>query len=122
MTGEIVKKLRECFKTAERVEKKGFDYKIPEEWFYILYYCGLAILSVFGVESRSQRYTALFLRYVKEKALIEYDEARYSSSIRIEAVRENYDVTIILCKEALAQAEEIVFSKREYKVPEELLR
>ena len=55
-------------------KEKGFDYKLPEEWFYTLYYCALAILSKFGIESRSQRCTALFLRYVKDKGLIEYDD------------------------------------------------
>ena len=54
-------------------KEKGFDYKIPEEWYYILYYCALAILSKFGVESRSQKYTALFLKYIKEKGVIDYD-------------------------------------------------
>lgn len=44
---------------------KGFEYKIPEEWFYTLYYCALAILSKFGVESRSQKCTAIFLKYVR---------------------------------------------------------
>lgn len=29
---------------------------------------------MFGVESRSQRCTALFLRYVKQKGLIAYDD------------------------------------------------
>ena len=55
-------------------KEKEFDYKLPEEWFYTLYYCALAILCIFGVESRSQRCTALFLKYVKEKGLIDYDD------------------------------------------------
>ncbi len=124
-------------------KEKGFDYKIPEEWFYTLYYCALAILSKFGIESRSQRYTALFLKYVKEKDLIDYDdefikritvyskkgeesdvdkreEARYSSSIKIEAVRERYEEITLFCKNAISQAEEIVFSKGEFKIPKEL--
>ena len=54
-------------------KENEFEYKIPEEWFYTLYYCALAILAMFGVESRSQRCTALFLRYVKDKKLIDYD-------------------------------------------------
>lgn len=179
-TEETAKKLRECFKTAEREEKsglkhkgllirtpndeeakgyiekakrelelcdlykdKGFDYKIPEEWFYTLYYCALAILSKFGVESRSQKYTALFLEYVKEKGLIDYDnefvkrisvyskkgeesdvdrreEARYSPLIKIEKVRERYGEITMSCKKAISQAEEIIFSDKELKVPEEI--
>ena len=55
-------------------KEKGFDYKIPEEWFYTLYYCALAILSKFGIESRSQKCTAFFLRYAKDGGLIEYDD------------------------------------------------
>ncbi len=26
--------------------ERGFDYKLPEEWFYTFYYCALAILSI----------------------------------------------------------------------------
>ena len=181
MTEEIVKKLRECFKIAEKNEKEGikhkgllirkpndqeakeyiqkakgelelcalykekrFDYKIPEEWFYSLYYCALAILSKFGIESRSQKYTALFLEYLQEKGLIEYDsefirritvyskkgeesdvdrreEARYSSSIKIEKVENLYEETTALCKEAISRAEDIVFSDKIFGVPKELI-
>ena len=181
MIEEIEKKLRECFKIAEKNEKegikhkgllirkpndkeakeyiqkakrelelcdfykeKGFDYKIPEEWFYTLYYCALAIISKFGIESRSQKYTALFLEYLKEKGLIDYDsefirritvyakkseesdvdrreEARYSSSIKIERVENLYEETTALCKEAISQAEDIVFSDEIFKIPRELV-
>ena len=180
MTEEIAKKLRECFKTAEKNEKegvkhkgllirkpndkeareyiqkakmnlelcelyrqKGFDYKIAEEWFYTLYYCALAILSKFGVETRSQRYTALFLQYIHQKKLIDYDEefikritvyaekdeksevdereeSRYSSSLTSEKIKERYAEMTALCKKAISQSEEIVFSNKKYKVPEEL--
>lgn len=125
-------------------KEKEFDYKLLEEWFYILYYCALAILSKFGVETRSQRYTTLFLKYVKDKELIEYDnefierimvhkkkgeesdvdkreEARYSSEIKIEKIEEQYDSMTNLCKKAIFQAEEIVYSDKELKVPKELL-
>ena len=50
-------------------KQKGFDYKIPEEWYYTIYYCALAILSKFGIESRSQKCTASFLRYAKDNEL-----------------------------------------------------
>lgn len=126
-------------------KEKGFDYKLPEEWFYILYYCAIAILSKFGVESRSQKYTALFVRYIKDKEIIDYDdeliemitvhskkgevsnvdkreEARYGSSIKIEGIEKEYEETTKLCKKAIYQAEEIIFSNKEFKVPEELLR
>ncbi len=125
-------------------KEKGFDYKLPEEWFYILYYCAIAILSKFGVESRSQRYTALFIRYIKDKGIIDYDneliemitvhvkkgemsyvdkreEARYGPLIKIEEVEEEYEETTQLCKKAISQAEEIIFSNKEFKVPGELL-
>ncbi len=123
---------------------KGFDYKLPEEWFYILYYCAIAILSKFGVESRNQRYTALFLKYLKEKGIIEYDyelieritvhtkkgeesdvdkreEARYSHLIKMENVEKEYDLMTEVCKKAIEQCEEIVFSNKEFKLPKELL-
>ncbi len=124
--------------------EKGFDYKIPEEWFYTLYYCALAILSKFGVESRSQKCTAQFLRYVKGKGLIEYGEeyidritvysskgkrsdvderetARYSSEISSEDVTNRYDTMTLLCKKAISQCEAILFSDGEFAVPKEIL-
>ncbi|MBS3114804.1 hypothetical protein J4448_06925 [Candidatus Woesearchaeota archaeon] len=100
-------------------------------------------MSKFGVESRNQRCTALFLRYVRDKGLIEYDDefikrimvyrekqeksdvderekARYSASIQIKEVEQNYDKMMNMCKEAISQCEEIVFSDKEFKVPKEL--
>jgi uncharacterized protein (UPF0332 family) len=120
--------------------EKGFDYKIPEEWFYSLYYCALAILSKFGIESRSQKCTAAFLRYAKDNGLIEYDDdfidritvyrekeeksdvdereaARYSSAIKSEEVASKYEHMANVCKKAISQCEEIVFSGKEFKVP-----
>ena len=126
-------------------KEKGFGYKLPEEWFYILYYCALAILAVFGIETRSQRCTALFLTYVKDKGLIKYDdefiqritvykdkqeksdvdkreEARYSSSIDIKEVDQNYDKMMNKCKKAISQCEELVFSDNKFDIPEELIK
>lgn len=180
-TEEILKELKECFKTAIKEESKGkkhkgllvvkpdnnlakafiqkakinlelckfykeksIDYKIPEEWFYTLYYCALTILAKFGVESRSQKYTALFLQYIHDKCLIDYDEgfirritvhkekneesdvdererSRYSSSIKMENVSEKYEEMMIICKKAIFQCEEIIFSDKKFSVPEELL-
>ncbi|MCK5449888.1 hypothetical protein KAI32_03410 [Candidatus Pacearchaeota archaeon] len=124
-------------------KEKQFDYKIPEEWFYTLYYCALAILSKFGVESRSQRCTASFLKYLKNKNLIDYDEefidritvyrtkndesdvdkretARYGSSVKSEDVERRYEYMNEICKRAISQCEELVFSDKDFKVPEEL--
>ena len=70
---EYVKKTKVNLSLCEIYKKQRMDYKIPEEWFYSQYYCALAILAKFGVESRSQKCTALFLRYVKDKGLIDYD-------------------------------------------------
>ena len=140
-----IEKAKKELELCSFYKDKGFDYKIPEEWFYTLYYCALSILSKFGVDSRSQRYTALFLRYVKEKGLIDYEdefirritvyskkgeesdvdrreEARYSSSIKIETVRERYEEITMLCKNAIFQAEEIVYSDKKFEVPKELVR
>ncbi|MCH8326400.1 MAG: hypothetical protein IIB83_07560 [Bacteroidetes bacterium] len=126
-------------------KEKRLDYKIPEEWFYTMYYCALAILSKFGVETRNQKCTALFLRYVKDKGLINYDDefidritvysdkdvksdvderedARYGSSIEINEVEQNYDKMMGRCKEAISQCEEIVFSESKFDIPEELVK
>ena len=124
-------------------KEKKFDYKIPEEWFYTLYYCALAILAKFGIESRSQKCTASFLRYAKDNNLIDYDgefidriivyrnkeeksdvdereTARYGSSVTSEEVESKYEKMTLICKKAISQAEEIVFSDKEFKVPKEL--
>lgn len=124
-------------------KEQGFDYKIPEEWFYTLYYCALAILSKFGIESRSQKCTASFLRYAKDNGMIEYEDefidritvykikeklsdvderekARYGSSIKSEEVAAKYYHMTEVCKKAIAQCEEIIFSDKEFKVPKEL--
>ena len=126
-------KAKKNLELCKLYREKGFDYKIPEEWFYTLYYCALAILSRFGVESRSQRCTALFLKYLKERDLLEYDDgfiarimvykeketqsdvderekARYSSVIAIEEVEQHYDKMIGVCREAISQGAAIVFS------------
>jgi uncharacterized protein (UPF0332 family) len=139
-----LRKAKEGLKLCGMYKELGTDYKIPEEWYYALYYCGLAILSKFGVESRSQRCTALFLKHARENNLIDYDldfikrimvykekdkttdvdqreEARYGSKIKMEEVIKEYDKMMILCNEAISQAEEIVYSDKQVKVPEELL-
>lgn len=138
-----LKKAKLNLELCDIYKEKGFDYKIPEEWFYTLYYCALAILSKFGIESRSQKCTAYFLRYVKDKNLIDYDDefidrimvyrekeetsdvderekARYSSSTKSKEVESKYNYMTSLCKKAIFQAEEIVFSNKEFKIPREL--
>jgi hypothetical protein len=139
-----IQKAKDSLELCEFYKEKRYDYKIPEEWFYSLYYCALAILSKFGIETRSQRYTALFLRYAIMKGLIDYDiefieritvytekekesdvdkreEARYGPFIKIDKVFEIYEKMSNLCKNAISQAEEIIFSDKEFKVPKELL-
>ncbi len=141
---EYILKAKDNLRFCEIYKREGADYKIPEEWYYSLYYCALAILSKFGIETRSQKYTALFLRYVKDKALIEYDDefikrimvhkekekksdvderenARYSSQIKIKEVEKDYDNMMALCKNAISQCEEIIFSSKPLNVPKELL-
>jgi hypothetical protein len=54
---EYIKKAKMELELCDLYKQKGFEYKIAEEWFYTLYYCALAILSKFGVETRSQRYS-----------------------------------------------------------------
>ena len=140
---EYITKAKVNLQLCDFYKEKCFYYKIPEEWFYTLYYCALAILSKFGVESRSQKCTAFFLRYAKDNHLIEYDDefmyritvystkeeksdvddretARYSSSITSKEIESKYDHMMDVCKKAIFQAEEIVFSDQEFKVPNEL--
>ena len=141
---EYLNKARDSLKFCEIYKNSGSDYKIPEEWYYSLYYCALAILCKFGIETRSQRCTAFFIKYVKEKGLIEYDsefikkimvykekenksavdereEARYGSSIKIKEVEKQYEEMMALCKRAISQAQDIVLSDKKYEIPNELL-
>jgi len=140
---EYLAKAKTNLELCDFYKEKEFDYKIPEEWFYTLYYCALAILSKFGIESRSQKCTAAFLRYAKNNGFIEYDDefidritvyrekeeksdvderetARYGSSIKSKEVTSKYDYMTNICKRAISQCEEIVFSDREFNVPKEL--
>ena len=50
----------------------------------------------------------------------ERENARYSSSITSKAIESKYEKMNSICKEAISQAEEIVFSDKEFKVPKEL--
>ena len=141
---DYIIKAKKNLELCKLYREKGFGYKLPEEWFYTLYYCALAILARFGIETRSQRCTAIFLRYAKDKGLIKYDsefiqritvykekeeksdvdrreDARYSSSIEIKEVEQNYDKMMGKCKEAISQCEEIVFSESKLDIPEELI-
>ena len=141
---EFIIKAKTNLELCDFYKQKGFDYKIPEEWFYTLYYCGLAILSKFGVETRSQRCTAGFLRLVKDKGLIDYDDefidriivykekdeksdvderenARYSSLIKMEEVEAEYNKMTDICKKAINQCEEIVYSMKKFEIQKELI-
>ncbi|MBI1968661.1 hypothetical protein HYS49_02015 [Candidatus Woesearchaeota archaeon] len=141
---EYVQKAKVNLQLCELYKKQRLDYKIPEEWFYSQYYCALAILAKFGIESRSQKCTALFLRYVKDKSLIDYDDefidrimvykekeeetdvderekARYGSSVQSEEIIQKYNFMKGVCKRCISTCEEIVFSDKEFKVPKELL-
>ena len=140
---DYITKAKVNLQLCDFYKEKGFDYKIPEEWFYTLYYCALAILSKFGIESRSQKCTAFFLRYAKDSRLIEYEDdfidritvystkeeksdvderetARYSSSITSKEVKSKYEYMTNICKKAISQAEDVVFSDEDFKVPKEL--
>ena len=141
---EYVQKAKVNLQLCELYKKQRMDYKIPEEWFYSQYYCALAILAKFGVESRSQKCTALFLRYVKDKGLIDYDDkfidrimvynekeektdvderedARYGSAVQSEEIIGKYEFMMDVCRRCISAGEEIVFSEKEFEVPKELL-
>jgi len=141
---EYVQKAKVNLQLCELYKKQRMDYKIPEEWFYSQYYCALAILAKFGVESRSQKCTALFLRYVKDKGLIDYDgkfidrimvykekeektdvdereDARYGSAVQSEEIIGKYEFMMDVCRRCISACEEIVFSDKKFEVPKELL-
>ncbi len=140
---EYLEKAKTNLRTCELFKLNRLDYKIPEEWFYTMYYCALAILAKFGVESRSQKCTAVLLRYLKENGLIEYDDefidritvysgkdeksdvderevARYGTSVKSEEVIQKYDIMTELCKRCISHCEEIVFSGKNFKIPDEI--
>ncbi len=137
---EYIAKAKINLQLCDLYKSQGYDYKIPEEWFYTLYYCALAILAKFGIESRSQKCTAAFLRYAKDNSLIDYDDefidritvysakeeisdvderetARYSSAITSKEIEAKYDPMEDICRKAISQAEEIVFSDKEFTIP-----
>ena len=139
---EYLIKAKKNLELCDVYKDEGYDYKIPEEWFYTLYYCALAILAKFGIESRSQKCTALFLRYAQDNHLIEYDDefidritvykdkdetsdvderekSRYGSSVRSQEIENRYEYMNQLCKRAIFKCEEIVFSDKEFKIPKE---
>lgn len=140
---EYLSKAKTNLLLCDFYKEKGYDYKIPEEWFYTPYYCALAVLSRFGIESRSQKCTAAFLKYAKENRLIDYDDefiqritaykekeqtsdvderekARYGSSTKSEEIEQKYEFMTAACKKAISQCEEIVYSQKELKIPEEI--
>ena len=142
---EYVQKAKTNLEICDLYKKQRLDYKIPEEWFYTMYYCALAILTKFGVESRSQKCTALFLRYVKDKGTINYDDAfieritvysdkeeisdvderekaRYGSSVKSEEIMQKYNFMMDICRKCIDQCETIVFSEKKCEVPKELLK
>ena len=141
---EYIKKAKKNLEICEIYKKERLDYMIPEAWFYTQYYCALAILAKFGVESRSQRCTALFLRFVKDKSLINYEDqfidritvysekeetsdvderekSRYGSSVKSEEIMHKYEYMMTMCKKAIDQCEEIIFSKSKFEIPKEFL-
>ena len=141
---EFVQKAKVNLQLCELYKKQRMDYKIPEEWFYSQYYCALSILAKFGVESRSQKCTALFLRYVKDKGFIDYDnefidrimvykekeeetdvdereKARYGSSVQSGEIMQKYEFMMDVCRRCISACEEVVFSDKKFNVPKELL-
>lgn len=141
---EYIIKAKKNLELCRVYKEQEFDYKLPEEWYYILYYCALAILAKFGLETRSQKYTALFLKYAKDKKLIEYDDelirrimvfkekdknsdvdkrekARYGPSIIMKDVAKEYEDMMNLCRKAISQCEGIIYSNEKFEIPKEFL-
>jgi uncharacterized protein (UPF0332 family) len=142
---DYIAKAKKNLRLCAMYKEQRFDYLIPEAWFYTMYYCALAILAKFGVETRSQRCTALFLRHVKEKGVIEFDdefieritvysdkntktavdereEGRYGASVESEEIIGKYDMMMDVCKKCISQSEDIVYSREEFEVPKELIK
>jgi len=141
---EYINKAKDNLLMCDLFKERRFDYKIPEEWFYSMYYCALAILTKFGVESRSQRCTALFLRYIKDKGIIDIDddfvdritvhkekdeksdvdgreEARYGSYVKSNDIIEKYDMMMAICKKIISKTEDIIYSESKFDIPKELI-
>lgn len=125
--------------------EKRFDYMIEEAWYYTMYYCALAILSRFGVESRNQDCTAKFLSFVQQNELIALspdfiqqitvhsdkgelsavdarEEARYGASIQSEETLQKYTYMMDLCRRYISETEEVVYSDKEFIVPKEFMK
>jgi len=142
---EYIKKAKDSLEMCDLFKEKRFDYKIPEEWFYSMYYCALAILAKFGVESRSQRCTALFLRYIKDKGVIDIDddfvdgitvhkekeeksyvddreEARYGTYVKNDDIIGKYDMMNNVCKKIISKTEDIIYSDSKFDIPQELIK
>ncbi len=138
-----IKKAEQNLEICELYKERRIDYKLPEEWFYTIYYCALAILAKFGIESRSQRCTALFLRYAKDKGLIDYDDefidriivyidkkqtsdvderekARYGPSVRNNETIQNYDMMMAVCRKCINQCYDIVLSDKDFEILKEI--
>ena len=83
----------------------------------------------------TQDYTTIYINYddefiqritvhkeKEEKSDVDKrEDARYSSSIEISEVDQNFDKMMGKCKEAISQCEEIVFSDKKFNIPEEFL-
>jgi len=142
---KYLEKAKKNLELCELYRKNGYDYMVPEAWYYTLYYCALAILSKFAVESRNQKCTAYFLKYIKDKELIDYDEefinriivysdkeefsdvderesARYGPEIESQEVKQQYEQRMKICTEAISQCRTLVFSANKFNLPEELLK
>ena len=57
----------------------------------------------------------------KKSAVDEREEARYGPEIKIKKVEEKYEETMNLCRRAISQTEEIIYSNKKYEIPKELL-
>ena len=105
-------------------------------------------MSPFHYNQNEDIYKDLIIRFPKngfidDNGLIEYDDefidritvyrdkeeksdvderetARYSSAIKSEEVSSKYEYMTDVCKKAISQCEEIVFSGKEFEIPKEL--
>ncbi|MBI4140449.1 hypothetical protein HY485_01285 [Candidatus Woesearchaeota archaeon] len=58
----------------------------------------------------------------EETDVDEREKARYGSSVQSEEIMQKYNLMMDVCRRCISACEEIVFSDKKFKVPEELLK
>lgn len=109
--------VKECFTTALKDENKDRKHK--------------GLLRVKHDLKEAEEYVIKakknleLCKFYKEKEgksdVDEREKSRYSSSVQIKEVAQNYDKMADICKKAISQCEEIIFLDKLLEIPKELL-